>query len=54
MNKMDELLELYNSDKNIKSYVDRYSKQNEVDVKTALTHLIVLEYIKYENERSLT
>lgn len=39
--------ELYEADKDIKEYVDKYAASNEITVAVALTHKMVHEYINY-------
>lgn len=41
--------ELYEADKEIKEYVDKYAASNEITVAVALTHKMVHEYISYHN-----
>lgn len=39
--------ELYKNDPDIKEYVEKYAKSNEITVDVALTHKMVQEYMNY-------
>lgn len=41
---------LYETNQEFKSYVDKYAKANHVSVEIALTHAMVLNYAKWLTE----
>lgn len=43
---MNKLLELYNSNEEIKTYVDKYASNRDISVEEAMQHEIVKSYIE--------
>ena len=48
---MEELKELYFSNKDFNNYVSKYCAKEEIDLLTALTHASVKNYADYLTER---
>lgn len=45
--KIENMLVLYNNNKEFAEYVDKYAQHYRITVSTALTHEIVKEYARY-------
>lgn len=52
---MDKLniKELYNSNADLKTYIDKYCKKNNVSVDVAFNHSMVIAYTKWMREKNL-
>ena len=49
---MDELInEMYSTNADFKTYVDKYMRKEEVDLETALSHAMVQNYANYLMDR---
>lgn len=44
---MQNMITLYQTNEDVKGYVDRYCTKHRITVSTALTHEIVKEYARY-------
>lgn len=43
--------ELYSTNADFKSYVDKYMRKEEIDLETALSHAMVQNYAEYLKDR---
>lgn len=48
---MDEINEMYTTNADFKSYVDKYMRKEAIDLETALSHAMVQNYARYLIDR---
>jgi hypothetical protein len=47
-----DIKQAYETDKDVKEYVDKYARAHRTTVEVAITHKIVQEYIKEKSKRN--